>query len=579
MADNDENNAGSVKEAKKHLLVRILDGICLATFLLLIVALIVLRAPWKVVAVLIAILLVNTIIPKPVRKWIWLTVATIVMAFIIWVFLPDKNEGWRLYTFDKELAAMEAKRSIPPEENAATIYNQLLESHDPNVFSKDFLFAKRKSLILSEFWESKDYPEVASWLEDNQQIIDQLILACQKDKCRFPIAGDISNPDSKPPADFEEVTKFWWSLQDKRILPMKRWGEVLIISANNDIADSRVDEGLRKYIATLQMAKHLYQQPIPLDLLVGIAINLLGLDQINEYIVTGDANDEHLQLLKNTLQSFEYDWQSDLHQILDREKLMFKSFMCAMFYQITPEGEVRFNRDPRSTLRAQFRYILVSGESTWEPFKPDSYSQIKCTKAMSVLCWFCVPSTPQKAALVIDDIYQRYYSMSDPEYDWQEKWGRFTLKSIRLNFRCLLEMMSRILESNWPVIHDRYLRAVTEKKGSQLLIALRDYKNKIGRWPEKLEELKSFYPEELFIDPVNDESFIYRLNEENFMLYSKGRNKIDENCEHNGLTVLQPCCSLRLSIEFVKDRADDILIWPTEKQHSKSIKETPGNKP
>lgn len=181
---------------------------------------------------------------------------------------------------------------------------------------------------------------------------------------------------------------------------------------------------------------------------------------------------------------------------------------------------------------------------------------------MSVLCWFFVPSTPQKTAVIINDIHKPYYSMADPEYDWQKEHGEFALKSVRLNFRCLLEMMSRIVEGNWPSIHDRYLQAVTEQKGSQLLIALRDYKNKTGRWPEKLEKIKPLVPAELFIEPINDDSFVYRLTEENFMLYSKGRNNIDENCEHDALTVMQPCCSLRLSTEFVQDRADDILIWP-----------------
>ncbi len=390
------------------------------------------------------------------------------------------------------------------------------------------------------------------------------MLACKKNKCRFPIAADISSPDLKPPANFKEVTQFWWILEGERVIPMRHWGELLIISANNDIADGRFDEGLEKYIATLQIAKHLRQQPTPLYLLMGISINLQGLNQINEYVVTGNSNDEYLQRLNNVVKSSEYDWQSDLHQILDREKLMFKSFMCAMFFQTNQEGEVRLNRDPRSTLRFQIGCIMVSDKSTWKPMNPDSYGQIKLTKAMSVLCRFFVPSTPQKTAVIIDDIYEQYYSMADTEYDWQEKWGKYSLKSVRFNFRCLLEMMSRICESNWPGIHDRYLHAVTKQRGSQLLIALRSYKNKTGQWPQTLEELKPRAPVELFVDTINNGSFVYRLTEENFMLYSKGRNNVDESCKHQGLTYIRPCCSLPLSIEFVEDRADDISIWPPE---------------
>lgn len=567
MSNKNDNNVSPKKEAKKKgLLGKIFDWIGLGIFVLLIIAFTILRAPWSVLTVLVAMLLVETIVPKSFRKWIWMTVVAIVIALIIWVFLPEDNEGWRPYTFDEELAAIEAKRSIPAEEDAAVVYNQLLESYDPNVFDQDFLSWKNRDLILSEFWESKDYPEAASWLKSNQQIIDQIMLACTKDKCRFPIAADLNASELEPPADFKEVTEFWWSLPGKRIHPMKRWGELLIISANNDIAEGRIDEGLRKYIDTMQMAKHLCQQPTVMDLLVGIAINLRGFEQINEYIVTGNATDEQIQLLDDALQSVEYDWRSDLSQILDREKLMFKSFMCAMFYQTNDDGRVRFNRDPRSTLRAQFSFMTSGGGgSAIKSMTPDSYEQLKITKAMSILCCFFVPSKPQKTADLIDDVYQRYYLMADAEYDWQEGYGKFSLKSIRLNFRCLLEMMSRIMEFGWPRINDRYLQAITEQRGSQLLIALRRHKNRTGRWPEKLEELKLSAPAELFIDPINNDSFAYRLTEDDFMLYSKGKNKIDENCEHEGLAYMQPCCSLRLSTEFVEDRADDILIWPPEK--------------
>ena len=276
-----------------------------------------------------------------------------------------------------------------------------------------------KDLILLEFWESKDYLEVASWLEDNQQIIDQIILACKRNTCRFPIGGDISTPVSKPTADFQSVIDFWWS-SDKRLKPMKDWSELLIVSANNDIAEGRVNQGFKKYITTLQMTKHLYQQPTVMDLLVGIAINLRGLDQINKYIVTGDANDEHLQLLDNALQSIEYDWQSDLHRILDREKLTFKSLMCAMFYQRNADGRIRLNRDPNSALSAQIHMCpTVVGDlrATFTEIENGNYWHRKFTKTKTIFCWFFVPSTPQKAEMIIDDVHKQYYAMAESKLD------------------------------------------------------------------------------------------------------------------------------------------------------------------
>ncbi len=552
-----ENNTKKTVGRKKNLFGKILDAICFTICILILFALIILRTPWTVIAVYIAILLVNTVVPKPVRKWIWLTVVIFIIALVVWVFLPDETEGWRPYTFDEELAAMEAKRFVPAEDNAATIYKQLLKSYDPNSFSKEFLSWEKKDLILLEFWKSKDYPEAASWLQDNQKIIDQLILACKKNKCRFPIAGDINASELKPPCNFKEVTDFWWSSY-KRLTPKRRWSELLIISANNDIAEGRVDQGLKKYITTLQMAKHLYQQPSISDLIAGKGIEGQVLMQINRFVINSDSTDKHLLLLDEALQNIEYDWRSDLLKILDRKKLMFKNFMCAMFYQTNSEGRIRLNRDPWSTLRAQFQYTTfttVHGKG-YKPMNPDSYCEIKLTKAMTMFWWFFAPSTLQEVSIIIDDIHKQYYEMAKSEFDWEKEHEKFSLKSVRLNFRCLLEMMSRILEDNWSGIHDLYLRITSYNRSARIIIALRLYKNENGHWPETLEDVEHLASPELFVDPINNDSFIYRLTEDGFTLYSKGKNNIDENGD-------------RRTKKPDGTKTDDFLIWPPKSRQTR----------
>ena len=74
----------------------------------------------------------------------------------------------------------------------------------------------------------------------------------------------------------------------------------------------------------------------------------------------------------------------------------------------------------------------------------------------------------------------------------------------------------------------------------------------IGHWPESLDELKFLAPEEIFIDPINNDSFVYKLTEDNFTLYSKGKNNIDEGGKRD-----------RCGEE--ETGADDRLIWPPRK--------------
>ena len=138
-----------------------------------------------------------------------------------------------------------------------------------------------------------------------------------------------------------------------------------------------------------------------------------------------------------------------------------------------------------------------------------------------------LPSTPQKAGRIIDDSYERYYAMAEPDFDWEKGPGRAKPR-LKLNYWYMIEMMTGILEESYHKIHDLYLRNISDNRASQLIIALRHYKNKHGRWPATLEDVKSLASPDLFVDPINNDSYVYRLTEDGFTLYSKGKNNIDD---------------------------------------------------
>jgi hypothetical protein len=65
--------------------------------------------------------------------------------------------------------------------------------------------------------------------------------------------------------------------------------------------------------------------------------------------------------------------------------------------------------------------------------------------------------------------------------------------------------------------------------------------------------VSEYVPAEAFIDLINNNSFVYKLTDENFTLYSKGKNGIDEGGRWGYVRAL--------------DRnEDDIAIWPLQKQ-------------
>jgi hypothetical protein len=87
------------------------------------------------------------------------------------------------------------------------------------------------------------------------------------------------------------------------------------------------------------------------------------------------------------------------------------------------------------------------------------------------------------------------------------------------------------------------------------MVALKRYENEHGRWPESLYGIKDLVPAEILVDPINGGSFVYKLTEENFTLYSKGKNNIDEGGERSR-----------------QSGADDWLIWPPKTRETKEEK-------
>jgi hypothetical protein len=489
------------------------------------------QAPWKAITLVIAFLLAAIILPRAYRKWFWAGVGGMVAAGIIWVFLPEGSGGWRPYTFDEELTALEAKRAIPDSENAAIIYNQLLESYNEALFKPDFTDPNLGDCIRGRPWSSEDCPIIARWLGQQEDIIAKLIEASRIEQCRFPISADVVCVD--------EIMH--------RLGPIQKWALLLNWAANNDIAEGRTEKGLGKYVSMLQMGKHQDQQPSQYDFMVGTGIELCSINLFKRFVVTGEATEERLILIEKALAEIKHGWSYDLPRILDYEKLAAKNFL-GLFYEVNPEGKIRFTRSLASIIRKQV--LLDMKEEAAE-----TYWHRKFMKASAILNWFCMPSTPQEIGAIIDSAYERCYAMAEPDFNWQKEPGEFSAASIKFNCRYMIETQLCISEPTYYSIHDTYLRTIAQQKGGRLIVAMRRYKNKNGSWPVSLDEVKSSASEEIFVDPINGGSFVYKLTDENFILYSKGKNGID-----NGG---------RRDYWYERTGADDLMIWSSKDNRTK----------
>jgi hypothetical protein len=382
---------------------------------------------------------------------------------------------------------------------------------------------------MREPWLSKDHPETAEWIQQHRTTITILMKASRFEKCQFPVSLD-TGPNNK-----------WIT----RLSATRRWAYLLITAAGNDLAEGRLNEALEKNRTVLQIGKHLCRQPQMLDIYVGIPIEILAISQFNGFIITSDATTEHLRIIEESLAGIKHDWTSDLPKIIDSEKILSKRIL-GYFYEINPQGRIRLNRDPMAewltSWKEQWEKRKIEDLQTrekfiWKPYEYLTYWQKKTIKIQTLLRWFFLPSDPKKAGEIIDTMYEKFYEMAKPDFDWRQESKEapeLVLPSVskwpRINQRRTIKHIADISEDTYQYhkYHDLYSRYLSSRKGGRIVLALRRYKNMKGHWPQSLHEIKPMVTEDVLIDPQNNGSFVYKRTDKDFILYSRGRNNIDE---------------------------------------------------
>ncbi|MCP4612289.1 MAG: hypothetical protein GY845_26635 [Planctomycetes bacterium] len=535
-------NEQQSENKKPGLFWRIFKWIGLSFLLLLLIAAIIFQAQWKIISLLAIVLAACTILPKPFRKLFWLSAGVVVIALIIWIFLPEDNEGWQPYTFDKELAALQAKYTVPDEENAALIYNELFETFDIHSNEPEF-FVYSKPSSKDAPWLSKDHPETAQWIKGHQDTIEKLLQAAKKDKCMFlPLNADLFSAG-------EYI---------KRLPEMRKCAFLLLSAANNDTAEGRIGDALEKCFCTIQMAKHLYQQPTIIQQFLACAIERMALKQLNRFVIEGQPRPEQLQLIANSTIGVENNWAAVWPRILDFEKLYAKNMLCSIAYEVNPKGKTRLTRDLAALWRKQDP----------QKFPPLTYSQRKLFKAKTIPGWFIKPSSPEKVAKIFDAGYEKYYTIAASDFDWAiepNQWDSFFTfitssfsRRARFNYKYLIQNSVDISEGSYYKHYELFLKNLALRRGSRLLIDIKRYHTQHGTWPESLDEIKSLAPAEAFHDPTGNDAFVYALDGDGFRFYSKGINRIDQGG--------------RRSYVLTSDKnQDDIAIWPLPKREIRDL--------
>lgn len=206
-------------------------------------------------------------------------------------------------TVEQRLAAIDAARTITDAENAAILYNQLLDKYDKSAFSS--LSIDPNDIAYKKLWLSEDYPDLAKWFEERQEITINLLQLYKFEKCRFPIP---SFPDGI-------------STTVNRTQTIRRWAYFLARSANNDIAEGRIEKALEKYFCIIRLGRHSFQQPVALDILTGIAIESISLQKFRICIIETDLTEEQIQTIEKAIKQSDNEWTREWNNMIEVERL------------------------------------------------------------------------------------------------------------------------------------------------------------------------------------------------------------------------------------------------------------------
>ena len=512
------------------------------------------KAPWKVLVLDAVLLALLTVVPKQKRKYGWLALAAAVLAVAVWIFIPEKDTGnWRPYTFDAEVAALNAKYDVPDEENAALYYEQIKVTDFYEGWTWEDHFAndaeKRGPDLcdpnddtLSRPWTAEEFPEMATWLEAEKEKVAPFFEAVKFDKCWFEIKSD--------PNSIFRISQ--------RCSDIKKTVQIVQRMVFQDLGSNNIEGALEKAMGILKCSYHYQQQASLIDNLVGWAIYAMFMNTTREIIVPYGLNDDFLSIIEQKTQAFKEDWAPLANRFLDYEKVQYKNTLGILF-EVNDNGDVRYTRQPNPL--ADFTLAAAWGLKK-DMTEPSEYWQARQNKLHRLLYWLIYNSSLEELSDLGDKVYAVYRErLTKEKIDYQGPQNWRDLLHYNLSTESTMMLYTEIAMPTLVKVQKIYRRIATDKKATLIVIALRRYYNKYGAWPETLELIKEQLPEEIFVDSLNGQQIAYMRPKgcDSFILYSFGEDGIDDG-------------GFRGYAYGESDKEkDDFLFWPQNEDELKQM--------
>jgi hypothetical protein len=503
--------------------------------------------PWKIPCCLAILLIITVFIPRFLRKWVYACLGLIVFSLIVWIFLPESDVGWKPFVFENEFDELNRKYAVPENENAAPLYDLVRKSHNganPNsddgldwlAQSKKALSTDPNDITLNRFWTQSDFPEVASWLEQQKPLVDQLRQAGNKTSCFWPI-------DSKDNGFVDSSRLSHW----------KAWITLFIRSGNLATGSQDTAQAIRDYAANFRIGNHCRQQLHMIEWLIGLAAEGYSYTAYRKLTIEADLNPAELDSIEDIVSHVQYDWSSNWLRLATAERISVRSTIAGTIYETDARKRLRHSRSPEL-----FPDAWTNSPSPTNVEK--TYFQRRWVKCRAIFAWFILPGSPDGFIKYTDSHFQELFALSNPNYDWeenlvffQEPLTRSEMRKLKYNLSALALFVHHVTMPAYIKLHDVFCSKAAERQATLIAVELRRYKNRTGQWPDSLDQVMTESNQSLFVDPLNGDSFVYRRTDEGFRFYSTGKDGIDDD-----------------GINDKSLEADDVLFWPLKSRKTEN---------
>jgi len=377
---------------------------------------------------------------------------------------------------------------VPGKENGATYLNKAFKliSKLEKIYKKEWKYMPFEGYFLLEKITKEQIKKWGEIFETNEfkEFFSLVEKGIEMKRCRFDI-------DYKKPL-FTQL---------EHLAPMRKIARILCARTYINISQKKHRKAFNTLKYAIKFGDCLKEEPILLSYLVKNAIDCITIKRIEDFLNSGFyIPDEECKSLISLIEQKD----TSIKKAIEGEFLEFFQMYKSpeFFFMYTPSQEETLKINPVQAIPFKiylFYYWKIIGLYDFSFFAKDLINTMKLIEKKP---YYMVKEEKSKNKYELFDFLKHPYNLF------------FSYLSV--------PSLSRV-KANYEVYLDC----------AKISLALRIYKNKYGKYPEKLQSLTPDILSSLPLDPFTGKNYIYRKKKNGFIIYSAGPNGKDDKGERN----------------------------------------------